>query len=455
MSTAFDELTPAGTVPWTPAARAERVMSAFVSPVTGIVRRLFERTRDTSDLYAYSVGSEATDSRILLGTRCNKVNGGGGPSLRGARLAAIGEAVERYSGAWVPFDRLEYGTHSELTGRGLDCLSPKQYKPFADWQYEQPGATRVPFTESTWLPWVRSRRLADGALVWIPAHPVYLRADMMNVNPIADATSNGLAYGSTPDEALVAALLELVERDAVMITWYKRLSMPVVDVGSDPVLAEYMSTHVAPTGCAVSLVDLSVFSGVSTVLAVVRNEVAGAVPLGLGAAASSSPVTAATKAVAEAVSTRTWGVAKRRAGEIVDPASDFNETVQDFDDHIALHASGALVDETRFLDGSGARSRMEDMPRLPSGSPGELRDALISTLAEDGIDLYVVDLTSPDVREAGGHVVKVFSPQLQPLDAGYRRRALGGERLHTRPVELGLLEPGSETFVNPTPHPFP
>ncbi|WP_017608824.1 YcaO-like family protein [Nocardiopsis xinjiangensis] len=455
MSTAFDEPAPAGSVPWTTPEQAERVMSGFVSPVTGLVRRLFERTRDTSDLYAFSVGSEAADSRMLLGTRCNKVNGGGGSSLRDARLAAIGEAVERYSGAWVPFDRLEYGTWSELTDRGLDCLPPKQYKPFADWQYEQTGASRVPFTESTWLPWVQSRRLADGALVWIPAQPVYLRADMMDVNPIADATSNGLAYSSTPDEALVGALLELVERDAVMITWYKQLSMPLVDVDSDPALSAYMSKHVAPTGLDVSLVDLSAFSGVSTVLAVVRNEFAGAVPLGLGAAAASSPVTAATKAVAEAVSTRTWGVAKRRAGESVAPGSDYDETVQDFDDHIALHSNNALTGKTRFLDSSPARSRTADMPILPSESPGELRDALISSLHEDGVDLYAVDLTSPDVREAGGHVVKVFSPQLQPLDAGYRRRCLGGERLHSRPVELGLLEPGTEPFVNPTPHPFP
>ncbi|GAA4899664.1 hypothetical protein GCM10023405_19780 [Streptomonospora salina] len=430
-------------------------MSAFTSPVVGIVRRVFERTRDTYDLYAYSWGSEACDSEKVLGTPCNKVNGGGGPSHEGARLAAIGETVERYSGAYVPFDRLEYGTRAELTRRGLDCLSPRQYKPFAEWQYEQSNAAHVRFTESTWLPWVQSRRLSDGALVWIPAHPVYLRSDLMHVNPIGFATSNGLAYGNTADEALVSALLELVERDAVMISWYKRLSRPLIDIESDPRVAAYIAKHVTPTGCSVSLVDLSVFSGIAVVLAVVRNDLPGAVPLGLGGAASHSPAAAATKAVAEAVSTRSWAVAKRRAGEYVDPESDFDQTLRTFDDQITLHARGAFVEETRFLDSSTERSTTDTMPVHPSGSPGELRDALISRLAADGIDLYAVDLTSPDVREAGGHVVKVFSPQMQPLDTGYRRRYLGGERMHSRPVELGLLEPGSEGAVNPIPHPFP
>nr|WP_051063671.1 YcaO-like family protein [Nocardiopsis halophila] len=235
MSTALGAPAPAGSVAWTPAAEAERVMSVFVSPVAGIVRRVFERTRDTDDLYAYSVGSEACDTRIVLGTACNQVNGGGGPSRQGAWLAAVGETVERYSGAWVPFDLLEYGTRGELAGRGLECLSPDDYTPFADWQYDRPDADHVRFTEQTWIPWVQSRRLGDGALVWIPAQPVYLRADLMDVNPVAYATSNGLAYGSTEDEALVGALLELVERDAVMLAWYKALSMPLIDPPPIPV----------------------------------------------------------------------------------------------------------------------------------------------------------------------------------------------------------------------------
>jgi ribosomal protein S12 methylthiotransferase accessory factor len=455
MTTALREPPPAGTVPWTSPVAAEATMSAFVSPVVGVVRRLFERVHDTDELNAFSTGSEVCDSRVLLGTRCNKNNGGGGASLRGARLAAIGEAVERYSGAWVPFEELRYGTRHELAAQGLVCLSPQEFTPFADWQYDQPDAPCVRFTEQTPLPWVESRRLSDGAPVWLPAQLVYLSVELLRVNPIGYPTSNGLAYGSTPDEALVSAILELVERDSVMLAWYKRLSMPLIDISSDPDLAAYLAKHVGPTGLDVSLVDLSAFNGTPAVLAVVRNDRSGIAPLGLGAAANGDPRRAATKAACEAVSTRTWAVTKRRAGHVVDPESNFDETVRTFDDHIALYADAGLVERTRFLDSSPRRSTLDQMPVLPSGSPGELRDALISTLAANGTDLYAVDLTSPDVREAGGHVVKVFSPHLQPLDSGYRRRYLGGARLRTRPVELGLVAPGDEDYVNPLPHPFP
>lgn len=452
-TTALGVPAPAGTVPWTPQDAAERIMSVFASPLVGIVQRLFARVRDTDELYAYSIGSEACDSRGLLGTRCNGNNGGGGATPEGARLAAIGEAVERYSGAWVPFELLRHGTYRELTARGVRCLPPGDFTPFASWQYEQPDAPFVPFTADTPLPWVESRRLHDGELIWIPAQLIYLRGDLMERHPIGYPTSNGLAYGNTPDEALVSGLLELVERDAVMLAWYKRLSLPLLDVGSDPALARYFRSHVEPTGLDVRLVDLSVFADVPVVLAVVRSEVPGAAPLGLGAAASGSALRAATKAACEAVNTRTWAAIKLRDGVYVDPDGDFDATVLDFDDHIALYSRPGLVSETLFLDSSPDRRALGDLPALCSDTPGELRDALLAAL--DDVDLYAVDLTSPDVREAGGHVVKVFSPQLQPLDAGYRRRYVGGRRLREKPVALGLVKPQDADAVNPLPHPFP
>lgn len=455
MTTALRKLAPAGTVPWTSRQDAERVMSVYLSPVVGIVRRLYERMHDMDELYAFSTGGEACDARMLVGTMSNRSNGGCGTTPESARLGAIGETVERYSGAWVPFDLLGYGTYRELTGTGAACISPDELTPFADWQYDQPGSPFVPFHEDTPIPWVESTRLSDGARVWVPAQLVYLRADLLQQHAIGYPTSNGLAYGSTVDEALVSGILELVERDAVMITWYKGLSMPLVDVESDPALAAFFLRHVWPAGIEVSLVELSVFSGIPVVLAVVRNRASELAPLGLGAAAGATPLRAAKKAVCEAISTRGWVIFKQRDGHVVDPDSDFNETVRIFDDHISLYANSELIPDTEFLDSSSHRVRIDQIASLPDRDPGVLRDALISKLSNDGIEMYAVDATSPDVREAGGHVVKVFSPQLQPLDCGYRRRYLGTRRLREKPVELGLVPATEAEYLNPLPHPFP
>ena len=48
------------------------------------------------------------------------------------------------------------------------------------------------------------------------------------------------------------------------------------------------------------------------------------------------------------------------------------------------------------------------------------------------------------IRDLGLHVVKVLIPGLQPLHAGYRYAALGGERLYQVPRLMGLAQPRPE-----------
>lgn len=455
MTTALHPPLPAGTVPWTGPDQAEQIMSVYVSPVVGIVRKVYERLRDVDELYTYSTGGESCDARVVIDAACNRSNGGCGTTPREARLGAIGETVERYSAAWAPLADLVHGSHRELTSGGYSCLSPDSFTPFANWQYNHPDFPYARFTTDTPLDWTESTRLSDTSRFWLPAQLVYLRRELLENHPIAYPTSNGLAYGCTTDEALTGGILELIERDAVMLTWYKQIALPRIDIDSDPQLKEYFDRNVRPTGLSVSLIDLSAFSGVSAILAVVRNDRSAAAPLGLGAAASATPLRAAIKAVNEGVSTRGWAMIKQRTGETVSPDSDFTETIHTFDNHIALYTNQSAVPATTFLDSSDQIVGLHELPSLPADSPGALRDALVANLTERGVDLYAVDATSPDVIEGGGSVVRVFSPQLQPLDVGYRSRYLGNPRIHTLPPELGLVPATSSDYLNPMPHPFP
>ncbi len=431
------------------------MMSVYLSSEVGIVRRLYDRLRDVDELFTFSIGAEACDSRVLLGTACNRSNGGSGVTRRDAWLGGIGETVERYSAAFVPVEDLVQASQRELDDAGIDCLNPEVFTPFADWQLADDAMPFVRFTADLRLHWVESRHLANGSVVLLPAQLAYLDPSLVEANPIVYPTSNGLAYGCTTDEALVAGILELVERDGVMTTWYNRLSLPLVDLSSDRRLEQFLNRHVYPTGLDVSLVDLSAFTGVCALLAVVRNRHSDVAPIGLGAAASEDPLRCAVKAISEAVSTRGWAVIKQRDGTVVEPHSDWNETVKVFDDHISLYTQQAMVAETRFLDSSVERVGLGDLPRIDDATPATLREALVDRLTSAGVDLYAVDVTSPDICEGGGAVIRAFSPQLQPLDAGYRRRFLGGRRMRERPVELGLVSPELAGKYTDMPHPFP
>lgn len=95
------------------------------------------------------------------------------------------------------------------------------------------------------------------------------------------------------------------------------------------------------------------------------------------------------------------------------------------------------------------------MPGLDA-EQGGIVEGLASRLAARGVSAYAVDITTPDVADAGLSVVHVLSPDLQPIDFSHRLRYLGGRRLYEAAHELGLRDrPLAPAELNPDPHPFP
>ncbi|MGZ4389483.1 MAG: YcaO-like family protein, partial [Gaiellaceae bacterium] len=96
---------------------------------------------------------------------------------------------------------------------------------------------------------------------------------------------------------------------------------------------------------------------------------------------------------------------------------------------------------------------VRDVRRLADG--GEV-EALLDRIGRAGSSAYAVDVTSPDVRRLGLHVVKTLAPELCSLDVSHRARFLGGRRILCAAAELGLLPRALRVDeLNPDPHPFP
>jgi ribosomal protein S12 methylthiotransferase accessory factor len=67
-----------------------------------------------------------------------------------------------------------------------------------------------------------------------------------------------------------------------------------------------------------------------------------------------------------------------------------------------------------------------------------------------------IDVTTPDVDEAGFKVVRVVVPELQRMDIDHRHQHLGGRRLYEVPHKLGrAAKLADEDTLNLQPHPFP
>ena len=83
--------------------------------------------------------------------------------------------------------------------------------------------------------------------------------------------------------------------------------------------------------------------------------------------------------------------------------------------------------------------------------------ALISHYVARGMDVVVVDQTTPEHRAGGFCCAKVIMPGMLPMTFGHHfRRCAGFPRLRDAPGMLGFREhPVEDNEVNPYPHPFP
>ncbi len=188
------------------------------------------------------------------------VHAGKGASPLAARLSAIMEAIERTCAEALPGDRMRASSHATLEReRGLPVLDPE--------------CLGLPF-ETTYTParvvrWTLGYDLAQDGHVWVPVDAV--------ISPARDGVclgveTNGLAAGNTITEAVLHALYEVIERDAISLEQFSELhadpaelaAMParIVDVAALPASARAWAERLAASGLRVVVQDLTTELGV-------------------------------------------------------------------------------------------------------------------------------------------------------------------------------------------------
>jgi len=437
--------------PTPPSVTLPRLRS-FVSPLTGVVRGMCETLAAPGELRLVGIGCELADGLPTIGSPLESYTGSEHWSRDLAEAAAIGEALERYSGSYLPEDRVVLASAAEL---GEDAVAPERFALFSDEQYREPAFPFRPFERDTVVGWVDGFSVPDGRRVYLPAQLAFMPwGPKAREVRVGHATSSGLACAATLEEAILTGLLELVERDAFMLTWHNRLSLPLLEWGAHAEITRLDCRYFAPSRLRYSAVDLSAFLRVPTVLGVVHGPPGELGALGVGAASAARIEDAWRKALAEAFSVRRW-VADRALEEpelLRRPAA----TVQTFDDHTLFYADEDRARSATFLDAADERLAVGDVGPLEGDNVLELIEAVCRRLAAHGTSAYAVDVTSPDVSAAGLRVVHVLAPELCQLDVVAGARFLGGRRLYEAAFDVGLVaRPLVSADLNPDPHPFP
>jgi ribosomal protein S12 methylthiotransferase accessory factor len=425
-------------------------LEALVSSYTGLVPFTGQILNSPDDPPLFHVAAVTANTEKLIGFPANKYSGGISPSREHALAASLGEAAERYAGACYPEDELVMGAAAELGPRAVD---PASFALFSDAQYATPGFPYARFDAATRLRWVTAHDVLTGDERLVPAQLVYLVA-VHDEPSISYGTSSGMACGPTFEEALLGGLLEVAERDAFLLMWYDRLSLPRIDWSGDALLVEEHRRFYAPTRLDYVVVSMYDLLKVPTALVIVRAP-DGNVALAVGAASATTMQSAIRKALREAFQTRAFGRHLMLDRPTFDAGVDF-ANVHTFEDHVLHFAFERNVGQTWFMEASDVVLPLAAVPAIPEATVTEAVREMALRLHRAGANTFVSDITPADLRSAGLHVVRVVSPELCRLDVDYRHRFLGGRRLYDAAYEAGVIPaPLAPSDLNPQPHPFP
>ncbi|MBZ4323633.1 TOMM precursor leader peptide-binding protein [Streptomyces huiliensis] len=439
------------------AAGWDALRDAYVDGRTGVVRQLDVRTD-----YPYPMVSAP------LHLPGGEQEAGFGRDLDYASCArtALAEALERLGGARPggrrPTVRAPY---REVAG---NALYPPDLGLYPPERYAEPGFPYPPFDPGLELPWVWGHSFARDAPVLVPEDYAYYRTrhDGPHARPLAYEVSNGCALGGCLEEAALHGLVELAERDAFLLTWYARLPVPRIDLGtvSDPripVLAERIRQD---GGHRVVAFATTPEYGIPSVWVMAVHPRPGREPAAVCAAgAHFDPEKALLNGLLELTANLGWNrVAWREETARIAAMVDDPELVREMRDHALLYCHPAAFDRFGFLFGDApalpVREAFARADCRPRGA--DLRDDLAEVVARftgAGLDVVVVDQTTDEHRVGGFACAKVIVPGLLPMTFGHRmRRTHGLPRLRDLPARLGhRTGPLGPDDVNPHPHPFP
>ncbi len=403
-------------------------VDALVDPELGLVLDLHPVPRVEGLPPAYvGLTAEVADARVHGNWPSDRVSlGTTFDDLPGARIAAIGEAVERYCGNYVP-GGLRRATARELAAEGHRLLGPDDLSFFADWQHARAGFPFARFTDDVEIAWVEGR--GDHGPVLVPASWVHLnwRTGSRRGDPwLHHVNYAGIATGQDVADATRRGLLELVERDALSLWWHLGLPATGIDPASVPGLAD----HLAGSRLEVHLLALPAWFGVPVVAAVVRDPVTGIVAGGFSA--KLDPTETATKAVLEAIHSWVFTLGLLEADGWVFEAIEAGILSRGLylphrPDRDYLAVAGEQCSRVRDL-GAQAQVWLDPevqrrlLPRFTTPGttvgiealPTATETGLRAALAAAGHEVVVCDLTTPDVALTPLRVVRVCARGLVP-----------------------------------------
>lgn len=334
------------------------------------------------------------------------------------RERAVGEAIERFSMLHAPpAFRMRSRRDVDAPTLSREEIASLLYRHE---EYRLACFRFRPFDDDLPLDWSWAVRAGTNEKLLVPTSLVGRPSHASN--RLTDGTSNGYAAHPSEDEARLRALLEVVERDAILLRWYTDQELTrVTDAG-------------APANTVVLLATADVDLPVVVAAACLPEG-----SLRIGSAAAPSFDVALRRAVSE--------LDGQLMGAPVGPAPDLARADCGFGprDHVAYYGgeTGRALLE-RWKKTSIAVSADELRPRWPAMNATAA--TAVAAVRAAGLDVLFVDRSLPDLFGEGWHVARALVPGAVEMSWGMAYRRLASPRI------AKLLASGAG--LSSCPHPY-
>ncbi|GAB4197757.1 MAG: TOMM precursor leader peptide-binding protein [Wenzhouxiangellaceae bacterium] len=419
-------------------AMVRELFAGWVDEKFGVIKQLKGHNEQlpalplTASAYVAAYSEGAFDYRTQ-----GQVGAGKGLDEVSAQIGAIGEALERYSAARYRRQDMRYCAMADLDGELID---PKDLVLYSKQQYQSAGFPFTPWNRKKKIHWVRGQWLGTDQPVWVPSLVTYFNFDCPKKELFSQVSSNGLAAGQDFNDAAIRATYELIERDAMMLTWYAQLPAQRIrlDTVTDPKLLEVIG-HIHNFGVALELYLLDVGTGIPTIVCLGLGDGVNNPATSVSLATHADIHTALRKAILEQGHVLPY-LRSLMPGAHLWPREV--SQVRSLEDHARYYFARDKQQHFDFMRQPESRAIGLDQWQ---GASIETIDDMRAILERAGIKVAVVDVTSPDVALSPFTVVRAVGPHLQPINFGEQFKRVDNPRLQA------LL---NGRPANPQPHPI-
>lgn len=371
-----------------------------------------------------------------------------------ALVSALAESLERF--IWFSdHSWLKHGERlstSQIAQSGKQFLSPTRFSGFSTEQRNQ--SKRLQITDDSVFNWIRAWSVLHKEEVLAPAQ-IFLsgRDGQFKDEPIIRTPiTTGLATWPTKEGAILRGILEIVERDAYMITWLNQLRLPRLDLekiaNSRPSLLDLIQ-RCRQYGLEPRAVRLVSDAPTYAVCASVEDTYGNAPGITIGLKAHYDLARAVEGALLEALRMRQTIRRRVEADGQWDESKNPNHI-----NHIErthYWSKPGRDHKLRFLFGE-TQSSVQELTKVTADDDTEQLDSLLSWAKAKNYDVVTLSLGKSRFNVSPWQVEMVTMPELQPMHQNEHYRYLSGDRIKEVPRMFGY-EPLDKPYTE-EPHPF-